>query len=78
MAENKDNLIEEIIRDITNNYEDEITNDTKAMTIEGWDSLAQLNIVFAIEAEFNTKIELSDIENFKTVGDFKEFVENNT
>ena len=78
MAENKGNLIEEIIRDITNNYEDEITNDTKAMTIEGWDSLAQLNIVFAIEAEFDIKIELSDIENFKKVGDFQDFVETNS
>lgn len=78
MANSNIGLIIEIIRDVTNNHNDDIDLSTQAMSIEGWDSLAQLNIVFAIETEFNLKIELGDIENFKTVKDFNEFVENNT
>ena len=78
MTANNIDLIVEIIRDVTNNHDENIDFDTQAMSIEGWDSLAQLNIVFAIEAEFNLEIEISDIENFKTVQDLHEFVENNT
>jgi acyl carrier protein len=78
MAENKNGLVIEIIRDVTNNHDEDITFETESMSIEGWDSLAQLNIVFAIEAEFDIKIELGDIENFKKVGDFQDFVEINS
>lgn len=76
MTDKKDLLIE-IIRDITNNHHEKIDSNTEAMTVEGWDSLAQLNIVFAIETEFNIKIELADIENFKYVGDMQAFIEKN-
>lgn len=78
MADNKIDLIIEIIRDVTNNRNDDITPGTQAMSIEGWDSLAQLNIVFSIESEFGITIQLEDIENFKTVFDFANFVEKNS
>lgn len=78
MTENKIDLIIEIIRDVTNNHNDDITSETQAMSIEGWDSLAQLNIVFSIESEFDITIELGDMENFKTVFDFANFVEKNS
>ncbi len=77
-ANSNKNLLIELIRDVTNNHNEKIDPDTQAMSIEGWDSLAQLNIIFAIEAEFNLKMELSDIENFKTVGDFLQHIEKNT
>ena len=78
MTENKIDLIIEIIRDVTNNHNEDITSETQAMSIEGWDSLAQLNIVFSIESEFDITIELGDMENFKTVFDFANFVEKNS
>ena len=71
-------LVEEIIRDVTNNHDEIISSETQVMSIEGWDSLAHLNIIFAIEAEFNLKIELGEIENFKKVADLLEYIEKNT
>jgi acyl carrier protein len=71
-------LVEEIIRDVTNNHDAIISSETQVMSIEGWDSLAHLNIIFAIEAEFNLKIELGEIENFKKVADLLEYIEKNT
>lgn len=71
-------LVVEIIRDVTNNHDEIISAETQVMSIEGWDSLAHLNIIFAIEAEFNLKIELGVIENFKKVADFLEYIEKNT
>jgi len=71
-------LVEEIIRDVTNNHNEIISSETQVMSIEGWDSLAHLNIIFAIEAEFNLKIELGEIENFKKVADLLEYIEKNT
>lgn len=77
-TKNTSNLLIDLIRDVTNNHDEKIDPETQAMSIEGWDSLAQLNIIFAIEAEFDLKMELGDIENFKTVGDFLEYIEKNT
>ena len=51
--------------------EDEITltNEMNAEDIEEWDSLAHIQLIVAIEKEFNLKFNSSEIDNFYNVGD---------
>ncbi len=61
--------VHEIFKDI---FEDEdllITNDTSSDSIEDWDSLNHINLVSAIEQEFKIKFTLNEIFALKNVGD---------
>jgi acyl carrier protein len=41
-------------------------------TTEGWDSLNHLNIILAIEAEFDVQLTMDDALGAETVGAFRE------
>ena len=45
-----------------------------AKDIDGWDSLAHINIIVGMENEFAIKFKLADIKLLKNVGDFVELV----
>lgn len=51
-----------------------IQRKTTANDIDGWDSLAHINIVVSVEREFNVQFQLSDIKNLLNVGDFIDLV----
>ena len=46
-----------------------ITSETCADDIEDWDSLAQINLIVAIEKEFRIKFTLDELVTFSNVGD---------
>jgi len=48
----------------------EINEDTSPETLEAWDSLKQMNLIVALEEEFNlefTDEEIEDLLNFKLI-----------
>ena len=50
-----------------------ILNDqTKADDIQGWDSLAQMNIMMALEALFDIKFTLAELSNIENIGVLKQ------
>jgi acyl carrier protein len=59
--------IEEIVRDVTGEDTLVLTPDTRVADVEGWDSLANVSIVFSLEEAFGTHIDL--VAGFETVGD---------
>jgi len=61
--------LQNIFRDILDDEELVITENTGQNDIEDWDSIAQLNLVIAIEKEFNTKFKIDEIANIKSVKD---------
>ena len=66
--------VQEIFRD---NFDDDtlvITRDTCSEDLEDWDSLAQINLLTAIEKKFNIKFKLADVRNLKDVGDLLDLV----
>ncbi len=65
----------EILRDFFDN--DEITIDEKssAKDVEGWDSLANVQIMLSIEEEFGVNFDLDDMVKFKCIGDIVECIE---
>jgi len=61
--------IQNILLDVFNNPSLEISEETSAQDIHEWDSLAQINIIIAIESEFKIKIALGEIDKLRNVGD---------
>lgn len=66
--------LEEIFRDIFDDESIILTKETKAEDIEDWDSLANINILLAIEQEFKVKISLSEISKLKNIGDILDLI----
>ena len=61
--------VQDIFRDI---FDDEtliIKQDTSPNNIDDWDSLAQINMIVAIEKDFDIKFNLEEIQKLRNVGD---------
>lgn len=61
--------ITEIARDVFDNDEVELTEQTTAADVEEWDSLSHLSLVSDIEDEFGITFTLAEISGSKNVGE---------
>ena len=61
--------LEQVFRDIFDEEELTINNETTAEDIEDWDSLAHINLVVSIEKEFDVKFALGALQALQNVGD---------
>ena len=69
---NDDQILEritEVVRDELDDGEVVLTPDTKARDVEGWDSLAHVRIVVAVEQAFGVQFDMADITSLDSVGD---------
>ncbi len=60
--------VQEIFRDIFDEDDLEIQESTSSDDIEDWDSLNHINLVSAIEKEFNIRFALGELQSLKDVG----------
>lgn len=51
-----------------------LNDDMSANDIEEWDSLAQINLVLAIETTFNLKFRAVEIESLANVGEMADLI----
>ncbi len=65
----------EIFRDIFDDEEIELTDETTADDIEDWDSLEQINLLVAIEKKFSIKFKLDEVSHLANVGDMVNLVQ---
>ncbi|MBR6519060.1 MAG: acyl carrier protein [Oscillospiraceae bacterium] len=65
----------EIFRDIFDDEEIELTDETTSDDIEDWDSLEQINLLVAIEKKFSVKFKLDDVSHLANVGDMVSLVQ---
>ena len=65
----------EIFRDIFDDEEIELTDETTSDDIEDWDSLEQINLLVAIEKKFSVKFKLDDVSHLANVGDMVSLIE---
>ena len=63
------NRIQDIFRDIFNDKELVIIETSNAEEIEEWDSFNHINLVSAIEKEFEIKFALGELQEVKNIGD---------
>lgn len=66
--------LEQVFRDIFDEEELIINNETTAEDIEDWDSLAHINLVVSIEKEFDVKFALGELQALQNVGDMVDLV----
>ena len=69
------NKLQPIFQDIFEDDELSITAESNADTVEDWDSLAHIILIFAIEQEFEIKFALGELEAMKNVGSIVELMQ---
>lgn len=62
------NQLNKVFRDLFDDESIELTPQTSADDIEGWDSLAHINLIVAIESKFKIKFKTAEIESLRNVG----------
>lgn len=68
-----DDRLENIIRQLVGDYTLELADDSALEDLPGWDSITQINLMFAIEQQLGISFGGSEIFDFETVGQLKRF-----
>ncbi|HXS99803.1 MAG TPA: acyl carrier protein [Elusimicrobiota bacterium] len=66
--------LQEIFRQVFDSETLMIRDETTAAEIEGWDSLAQINLVVGAEERFGVRFQTAEIRSLKNVGEFKRLI----
>lgn len=66
--------VQDIFRDIFDDEDLVIKNETSAVDIEDWDSLSHIRLVVAIEKEFDIKFAFGELQELKNVGEMIELI----
>lgn len=61
--------VQQIFREVFDQPDLVITRESNASTVDGWDSLAHVNLVTAIATRFKVRFALGELEELKNVGD---------
>jgi len=69
------NEINEIINKIIKNKDILLTEKTKAIDIDSYDSLIHIKLIVSIEKKFKIRFNTSDINNFRNFGDIIKIVQ---
>jgi acyl carrier protein len=51
-----------------------LTAESNASNVEGWDSLAHINLVVAIEKRYNIKFALAELRDLNNVGEMADLI----
>jgi acyl carrier protein len=73
-----DNLIAQlqpIFRDVLDTPGLLLTRQSSALNVDGWDSLAHINLISAIEQQFGIRFALGELEELKNVGEMMDLME---
>ena len=64
-----------VFRDVFDEDELQLTPETTAEDVDGWDSLTHIRLVLAVSKAFGVKFSASEIGNLKNVGEFVDIIE---
>lgn len=66
--------LEQVFRDVFNDDALVLRHDMTSDDIPGWDSIAHINLMFAIEATFGMQFIGNELAEMKTIGDVEALV----
>jgi acyl carrier protein len=67
--------LERVVRTLFNDDEIVLSDETTAGDVPGWDSLANINLLFAIEQEFGVALDPEEFGGFANIGELKQRLE---
>ena len=67
--------VADIIRKVLNQPDLKLTPETSARDVDGWDSLRNINIIVACEAQFGVWFLAPEIDELENVGGFVRLIE---
>jgi acyl carrier protein len=67
--------VQNIFREVFDDDEMTVTLETGSKDIDGWDSVAQVKLVLAVEERFGFQFSEDEVSSIKTVGGFVEAIE---
>lgn len=67
--------LNEVFRDVFDDESIEVNDDTTSDDIDDWDSLEHINLIAAIEQEFDMKFNMGQIVTMKNVGEMVDIIE---
>ena len=68
------NRWEEVFRQVCDNDALALRDEMKAADIEGWDSVAHINLMFGIEQAFGIRFKGNELADMNNIGELKQFV----
>ena len=66
--------LNEVFRDVFDDDEIIVNEDTTADDIEDWDSLEHINLISAVEDEFGIRFKMGEVSSMKNVGEMVEII----
>ena len=67
--------LQPIFRDVLDDQNLVITRQSNARNVEGWDSLAHINLVTTIEQDLGVRFALGELQDLQDVGDMIDLIE---
>ena len=67
--------LNEVFRDVFDDESITVTDETTADDIEDWDSLEHINLLAAVEQQFDVKFNMGQIVTLKNVGEMVDLIE---
>lgn len=66
--------LQQIFRDVLDDESLVLVDETIPAQLPGWDSLAHINIMFAIEEQYDVKFSTREFSRIRTFGDLRDLV----
>jgi acyl carrier protein len=66
--------LQPIFRDVFDLPSLQLRPETSASTVDGWDSLAHINLVMAVESHYKIKFALGELQGLKNVGEMADLI----
>jgi acyl carrier protein len=66
--------LQPIFRDVLDLPALQLRAESNASNVEGWDSLAHINLVMAVESHYKVKFALGELQGLKNVGEMAELI----
>lgn len=66
--------LEDVFRQVFDNEHLTLRDDMTAPDIEGWDSVAHINLMFGIEQAFGVRFKGNELADMKNIGELKQFL----
>jgi acyl carrier protein len=67
--------LQPIFRDILDNPHLNLTRESNASNVAGWDSLAHINLLSVIERQFGISFSLGELQELQNIGDMVDLME---